>query len=83
LTPDSTCQNHCAAVLVPGGTPQAIIGRLHGDIAKTVADPEYKTALQMRGFEAISNTPEQLAEFLEKDYLKFRELIQKLGLQVE
>jgi tripartite-type tricarboxylate transporter receptor subunit TctC len=71
------------AVLVPGGTPQPIIRRLHGDIAKTVADPEYKTALQMRGFEAISNTPEQLAEFLEEDYLKFRELIQKLGLQVE
>jgi tripartite-type tricarboxylate transporter receptor subunit TctC len=71
------------AVLVPGGTPQPIIKRLHADIAKAVADPDYKTSLQMRGFEAVSNTPEQLAEFLDKDYLKFRDLIQKLGLQVE
>ena len=71
------------AVLVPGGTPQPIIRRLHADIAKAVADPAYKTALQMRGFEAVSNSPEQLAEFLDKDYLKFRELIQKLRLQVE
>jgi hypothetical protein len=37
----------------------------------------------MRGFDAISSSPEQLAEFLDKDYVKFRELIQRLGLQVE
>jgi tripartite-type tricarboxylate transporter receptor subunit TctC len=71
------------AVLVPGGTPQPVIRRLHADIATAVADPEYKTALQTRGFEAVSNTPQELAEFLDKDYLKFRELIHKLGLQVE
>jgi tripartite-type tricarboxylate transporter receptor subunit TctC len=37
----------------------------------------------MRGFDAISSSPEQLAEFLDKDYVKFRDLIQRLGLQVE
>ena len=34
-------------------------------------------------FEARSSAPEQLAEFLDKDFVKFRDLIQKLGLQVE
>ena len=71
------------AVLVPGGTPKPIIGKLQADIAKVVADPEYKATLIERGFEAQSNTSEQLAEFLDKDYLKFRDLIQKLGLQVD
>ena len=28
-------------------------------------------------------SPEELAQFLAKDYVKFRDLIQKLGLQVE
>jgi tripartite-type tricarboxylate transporter receptor subunit TctC len=71
------------AVLVPGGTPPAIIKKLNADIAQAVGDPEFKSALAARGFEARSSTAEQLAAFLEKDYVKFRDLIQKLGLQVE
>jgi len=71
------------AVLVPGGTPPAIIKKLNADIAQVVADPEFKQALAVRGFDAMSSTPEQLAEFLDKDYVKFRDLIRKLGLQLE
>lgn len=71
------------AVLVPAGTPPAVVSKLSADIAQVVADPEFKNALALRGFEAKSSTPEQLAEFLDKDYVKFRDLIQKLGLQVE
>jgi len=48
-----------------------------------VADPDYRGTLAARGFEARSSTPDELAAFLEKDYTKFRDLIQKLGLQVE
>jgi tripartite-type tricarboxylate transporter receptor subunit TctC len=71
------------AVLAPSATPPAIIKKLHDDIAKAVADPDYQKALHARGFEAQSNTPEQMAVFLDKDYLKNRTLIQKLGLQVD
>ena len=71
------------AVLAPSATPPAIIKKLHDDIAKAVADPDYQKALHSRGFEAQSNTPEQMAAFLDKDYLKNRTLIQKLGLQVD
>jgi tripartite-type tricarboxylate transporter receptor subunit TctC len=71
------------AVLVPGGTPAAIIKKLNADIAQVVADPEFKQALAVRGFEAVASSPEQLAEFLGNDYVKFRDLISKLGLQVE
>jgi len=71
------------AVLVPSATPQSIIDRLHADIARAVASPEYKAELRKRGFDAVASTPADLAAFLEKDYLKYRALIQKLGLQVE
>jgi tripartite-type tricarboxylate transporter receptor subunit TctC len=71
------------AVLAPSATPPAVVKKLHDDIAKAVADPDYANALHTRGFEAQSNTPEQLAAFLERDFLKNRALIQKLGLQVD
>ena len=45
-------------------------------IGPVVADPEFKQALAARGYKsAISSSPEQLAEFLDKDYVKFRDLI--------
>jgi tripartite-type tricarboxylate transporter receptor subunit TctC len=71
------------AVLVPGGTPPPIVKKLNADVAQVVADPEFKQALAARGFDAISSSPEQLAQFLDQDYVKFRDLIQRLGLQVE
>jgi tripartite-type tricarboxylate transporter receptor subunit TctC len=71
------------AVLVPSRTPPAIIKKLNTDIAQVVADPDFKKALAVRGFEAKSSSPNEMAEFLEKDYVKFRDLIQKLGLQVD
>jgi tripartite-type tricarboxylate transporter receptor subunit TctC len=71
------------AVLVPTGTPAPIIKKLNADIAQVVADPDFKQALAVRGFDAVPSSPEELAQFLDKDYVKFRDLIQKLGLQVE
>ncbi len=71
------------AVLAPGKTPPAIVKKLHDDITKAVADPDYQKTLHARGFEALSNTPEQLAAFLEKDYSKFKDLIERLGLKVD
>ena len=62
------------AVLAPSATPQAIVKKLNQDIAKVVADPEYKATLHARGFEAVANTPEQLAVFLDKDYVQIQEL---------
>jgi tripartite-type tricarboxylate transporter receptor subunit TctC len=70
-------------VLVPSGTPATIVQKLNADIVRVVADPEFKQALKVRGFEATASTAEQLAEFMDKDYVKFRNLIGKLGLQVE
>ena len=71
------------AVLVPSGTPAPIVKKLNADIAQVVADPDFRQALAVRGFDAVSSSPEELAQFLAKDYVKFRDLIQKLGLQVE
>jgi tripartite-type tricarboxylate transporter receptor subunit TctC len=71
------------AVLAPGRTPPALVRKLHDDIAKVVADPDYQSTLAALGFVAQASTPEQLATFQEKDYVRFRNLINKLGLKLE
>jgi tripartite-type tricarboxylate transporter receptor subunit TctC len=71
------------AVLAPTRTSPSIIRKLHDDIAAAVSDPEYQTTLAVRGFVAQSSTPEELAAFLQRDYIKFHDLIGKLGLRIE
>jgi tripartite-type tricarboxylate transporter receptor subunit TctC len=71
------------AVLVPSGTPEAVIRKLNADLLKASADPEYKKALAERGLEVRTSTPEELGAFMEKDYLKVRDLVQRLNLKIE
>jgi len=71
------------AVLVPGARPRQSSASSAPTLRKWSPIPKFKNALAARGFEAQASTPEQLADFLDKDYVKFRDLIQKLGLQVE
>ena len=69
------------AVLAPSATPPAILKRLHDGIAAAVADPDYKQALRARGFEAVSNTPEQMAAFLDKDYQHSKDCTRGVGAE--
>lgn len=71
------------AVMVPSATPQAIVKKLNADIVKAVGEADYKQTLHGRGFEAVSNSPEQLAAFLDKDFQRSKVLIEKLGLKVD
>jgi tripartite-type tricarboxylate transporter receptor subunit TctC len=71
------------AILAPIATPPDVVKKLNADINKVVDDPGYQKALKDRGFEAKGNSPEEMAAFLDRDYVKNRDLILKLGLQVD
>lgn len=71
------------AAMVPAGTPQPIVKKLHADLVQAVADPEFKKAIQARGLEVRTTSPEELGAFMDRDDAKFRDLIQKLGIKVE
>ena len=69
------------ALMAPGGTPQGIVDKLNADISKAIADPEHRAAVQARGFEAVSSTPKELAEFLDRDQRRMRDVITSIKLQ--
>jgi tripartite-type tricarboxylate transporter receptor subunit TctC len=71
------------AVSVPSATPPAIQTKLQSHIARVVADPDYGKTLNSRGFEPKSSTPKELAAFMDREYLKSKALIEKLGLKVD
>jgi tripartite-type tricarboxylate transporter receptor subunit TctC len=71
------------SLFAPAATPPALVRKINADVVQVLSNPEFSRQLRLRGFDARPTSPEQLAEFLAKDYVKFRDLIQKLGLQVE
>lgn len=71
------------AIEAPSGTSAAIVKKVHDDIAAVVSDVAYQNALHSRGFEAESDTPEQLGAFLQNNYLQLKPLIERLGLRVD
>ena len=69
------------SIVAPAATPKDVIARLHGELVKIAALPDYREQLERQGFEPQSTTPEQFAEFLKADYDKWGRVIRALKPQ--
>jgi tripartite-type tricarboxylate transporter receptor subunit TctC len=70
-------------VLAPARTPDAIIARLHREIAGALKGSEMKTSLAKQGLEAVGSTPEQYAIHLREESARYARLIKLVGLKPE
>jgi len=70
-------------VLMPAGTPKPVIDKFHGDLVKTMADPEVKRKFGDLGVDAISSSPEQFASFIKTETAKYDKLIKEAGIKVQ
>lgn len=71
------------AVLAPASTPQAIIKRLHTELAKTLALPEVRKRLADLGTDAMSSTPGELGAFHRQDLEKWAKLIKTAKIRTK
>ena len=69
-------------VLYPAGTPRALVGRLHADTVKALADPEVKKKFADLGVMAVSSTPEQFTAFIRAETDKYAKLIREANIKV-
>jgi tripartite-type tricarboxylate transporter receptor subunit TctC len=70
-------------LLVPGGTPQAIVERLHGEIAAVVAMPEVRARLSALGFEPIASTPQEFADRIRSEIEKWAKVIRAANIKAQ
>jgi len=75
---DLTCYH---GVWYPAGTPNDIVRRVAGEVAKAVALPETRKHLADNGLIPTGTTPEEFAEFLRKDIAKQADVVKRIGLQ--
>jgi tripartite-type tricarboxylate transporter receptor subunit TctC len=70
-------------LLAPGGTPHEIISRWSAEWFKIVAMPDTRDKMQKVGFEPLSSTPEQFAEFIKKEMVRYGKVIREANLSIE
>jgi tripartite-type tricarboxylate transporter receptor subunit TctC len=70
-------------ILVPAGTPKAIIDLLHGEIVKVMALPDVKERMAVLGFEPVANTPEEFAVRIKAEIPKWGKVIRDANIKAE
>jgi tripartite-type tricarboxylate transporter receptor subunit TctC len=72
-----------AGLVVPKGTPRAIIERVHAAMLKSLALPDVRDALAGQGAELFSGSPEEFRQFLAQEIAATQRVIKAAQLQPE
>jgi tripartite-type tricarboxylate transporter receptor subunit TctC len=71
-------------VFAPGGTPAAIVGRLHADIARAMEAPSAHARLAEAGADgSVTRTPEEFAAIVRADTARYARIIKDTGLKID
>jgi tripartite-type tricarboxylate transporter receptor subunit TctC len=66
------------SIVAPAATPREVVGRLHEELAKVSAMPDYREPLERQGLEPQSSTPVEFAAFLQSEHDKWGKVISAL-----
>jgi len=70
-------------VLAPARTPAAAVERLHGDIVRILAQPEFRERLQAQGFDPVGSSPEEFRAFIRSEIAKWGKVVRDAGIRPE
>src|SRR6266446_4316501 len=71
-------------VFAPGGTPAAIVNRLHADITNAMQAPDTRTRLAGDGADGtITRSPEEFAAMVRADVARYAKIIKDAGLKID
>ncbi len=62
-------------MLVPAGTPQAVVDRLSAELIRIIQSPEIKSRLASQGAEVATMTPAEFAPFFERERTKWAKVV--------
>ena len=70
-------------LVVPRGTPAAIIARLNSEVVAVVRQGDLREHLESQGYVLQTSTPQEFAAHIRSELVRFRKLIKAAGLTVE
>lgn len=70
-------------LLLPAGTPPAVVQQLHKAVAESLQDEELKKRFADMGAQTVGNTPAEFTAFLQKEQAKWAEVIRKGNIKLD
>jgi tripartite-type tricarboxylate transporter receptor subunit TctC len=70
-------------VLLPAGTPRAVVQKFHADIVKVMKDTDLKERFAQLGVDAVSSTPEEFTAFMRAETVKYAKLIKDADIKID
>jgi tripartite-type tricarboxylate transporter receptor subunit TctC len=71
------------SVMSVGGTPKAVIKRLHEELSRAVASPDMRERLASAALEPAPNTPEQFRKLVADELQRWRNVMRDAGIKPE
>jgi tripartite-type tricarboxylate transporter receptor subunit TctC len=68
-------------LLVPAGTPPAIITKLHDAAVQAIKAPDVVEALQAQGYEVVGNTPKEFERLIKGEIATWKDVVKAAGIQ--
>ncbi len=70
-------------MMVPAGTPQAVVNKLSAEVARIVKLPDVTQRFQLDGADAVGSAPTEFAAFLKAEMQKWSKVIKDAGIKAE
>jgi len=70
-------------LVVPVGTPKAIVTRLNTEVNKALQSPVLKERYAAIDAEPVGGTPEEFAAFVKKETVKWADVVKKSGAKLD
>ena len=71
------------AIVAPASTPKAIVDKLNSQLISVLNNPEIKTQLNSKGFDVVTSTPAQTADYIKSEVVKWGPIVKKSGASAE
>lgn len=69
-------------LLVPAGTPKAVVDKLHGQVVKMMAQPDVRSRIEGLGFDIIASSPAEFAAQVKVEVEKWTKVVKAAGIKV-
>ena len=70
-------------VFVAGATPRDLIRRIAQEVVRALRQPDVSKVFTSEGGEVIASTPEQFAEYVKSEMVKWTEVVKHAGIKAE
>jgi tripartite-type tricarboxylate transporter receptor subunit TctC len=71
------------AMIAPKGLPRPIVNKLNAEIQRACTNPKLVAVLTTQGASCAASTPEQFAQFVRQERVKWGDIVRKSGAKID